>query len=167
MGWRRVIESKLPFAARREIVRRRHPTRVFDLVDLNVHDAGPGVVIETYWLTTPTGECGPALSLRVLDEECWRIDLLSTRPHLHLNLIDNRVRRSHHDNRIQLPSDNVADAITLLRGNVPAPLSINGRQAIRNHVLDEAALGRAIDAAEAHMLELQRSRTQATRATNV
>lgn len=153
MGARRFVEGCLPYQIRRFIVRRRFPSRRLRIDDLRRHPAGERIVVETYWLESGD-DGGPALSVRVLGEEVWRIDLLAERPHLHFNISDNRATRSPHPTRLVLADDAVGPALDLLRSNFAFPLSSNRRRALRRVRPDPDAYLPAIDAAEEHLASL-------------
>ncbi len=146
----RAIEGRLPYQVRRWIIRRRYTKRNLTVLEERQHPAGPGLVIESYWLCDG-GDEGPAISVRALGEEVWRIDLLRRRPHLHFNVIDNRATRSTRPSNLLLSSDEIDPAMKLLRKNFAFPFASNRRRALRSVVIDPAHYEPAINAAQLHL----------------
>ena len=150
----RPVRRFVPRSVRAEILRRRHPGRRLETRQLRAHPAGPGIVVESYWLQSGADE-GPALSVRALGDEVWRVDVLSKDPHVHMNTIDTRSAPSPHDARMHFPSTRAGadldNVMAFVMRNIEAAFALNRRGRIRRLDVDRDALDRALQDATEHM----------------
>ena len=111
------------------------------------------VSIDTYWLTSPTGQEGPAASVFWGDDEIMRIDILERRPHVHYRLYESLGVPGRQSVELQPVSagDPLAQLRWQLSRNIPYALHLDRRRAVQRHVLSQPAVDAAVDTAVAHL----------------